>query len=593
MAEKSEKTTTRAERDKVLDQLLKDLEDLKQCGDGEWRARCPCHRIAIGVLHITQHPDGKLSLQCGHPKSKCKPEKIADKMRVPRDCLALPETGPAATEPPAAPSWWERPCEGETWTDPHRLARLFVRATATADGAPTLVQWRDEFHAWRSSAYRALGSGDLDAQLAKHAREVFVADLPHRQSEARAAGSKAVPKLPPVTGRVRADVRTNLAGLTNIPDDGRDAPFWLRGTRDIDPRAVVVAPNGLFTLDRIALGHGPFAPPTPDLFTPNALPFDAPLGECDPPKVWCEKVKEWFGNDTKAVQGLQEWLGYLLSADTAQHKILMLVGPPRSGKGTILRVLEKLAGSANVAATSFAQLSDTFGMQPLIGKRVAVIHDARLSGRTDTAAVAERMLSVSGDDRQPVNRKNLPMVTTRLDVRFVVATNEIPKLTDASGALASRFHILALPNSFLGREDKQLDKKLDAELPAILQWAAKGYVRLRTQGAFTQNEAAAQHHRQLEELSSPVRAFVRERCKIGPEFRETVGELFKSWKNWCEERGLDSGAENVFSRDLRSAFGHIEDTFPRSGEGKRIKYLKGIGLRPFYEWEEPAGTSAA
>ena len=34
-----------------------------------------------------------------------------------------------------------------------------------------------------------------------------------------------------------------------------------------------------------------------------------------------------------------------------------------------------------------------FGLQPLLGKAVAMIQDARLSGRTDAAVVAERLLS--------------------------------------------------------------------------------------------------------------------------------------------------------------------------------------------------------
>jgi len=34
---------------------------------------------------------------------------------------------------------------------------------------------------------------------------------------------------------------------------------------------------------------------------------------------------------------LQDWFGYTLSPDTSQQKMLMIVGPTRSGKGTIGR----------------------------------------------------------------------------------------------------------------------------------------------------------------------------------------------------------------------------------------------------------------
>ena len=57
-----------------------------------------------------------------------------------------------------------------------------------------------------------------------------------------------------------------------------------------------------------------------------------------------------------------------------------------------------------------------------------------------------------------------------LRVRFLVISNELPSLADASGALASRFIVLRLINSFYGREDQRLTERLsrgiarDAEL---------------------------------------------------------------------------------------------------------------------------------
>ena len=89
-------------------------------------------------------------------------------------------------------------------------------------------------------------------------------------------------------------------------------------------------------------------------------------------------------------------------------------------------------------------------------------------------AVVERLLSISGGDDQSVNRKNRTRISTRLSVRFVLASNELPRLPEASGALATRFHILKLPNSFIGKEDHGLKAKLAGEMPAILQWSARG-----------------------------------------------------------------------------------------------------------------------
>jgi putative DNA primase/helicase len=127
-----------------------------------------------------------------------------------------------------------------------------------------------------------------------------------------------------------------------------------------------------------------------------------------------------------------------------------------------------MLGLANCCAPTLAALGTNFGLWPLIGKRLAVIGDARLSGRTDQAVVTERLLSISGEDALTIDRKNLPPVTVKLPTRIVILTNELPRLSDASGALAGRFLILRLENSFYGREGMNLTDRLMKELPGIL-----------------------------------------------------------------------------------------------------------------------------
>jgi putative DNA primase/helicase len=264
--------------------------------------------------------------------------------------------------------------------------------------------------------------------------------------------------------------------------------------------------------------------------------------------------------------------------------VLFVVGPKRSGKGTILRTATNLVGCANVASTTFATLGESFGLENLLGKRMAIIPDGRLSGRTDTAAVVERLLSISGEDAQSVNRKNRRRITTKLRVRFVIASNEVPRLPDASGALASRFHILHTPNSWLGKEDRTLERKLNAELCGILKWAAEGWVRLQQQGAFTGNTAAEQYAEQLAELSSPIRAFVRDACSVGPEHQTEIPRLYQAWRDWNEQRHRECGSEATFGRDLKAACSHITVSQPRGEDGVRIRVYNGIGLRERRDW---------
>src|SRR5690606_25149155 len=98
---------------------------------------------------------------------------------------------------------------------------------------------------------------------------------------------------------------------------------------------------------------------------------------------------------------------------------------------------------------------------------------------------------ISGEDPQDIHRKNLPTITgVRLPVRFVVLTNELPSMRDASGAFLSRVVMIRMTESFYGREDKRLTQKLLQELPGILNWSIIGWQQLQEAGAFTQPESA-------------------------------------------------------------------------------------------------------
>jgi putative DNA primase/helicase len=263
---------------------------------------------------------------------------------------------------------------------------------------------------------------------------------------------------------------------------------------------------------------------------------------------------------------------------------MMIVGPKRSGKGTIGRVLTAIVGKSNVANPTMASMTGEFGLWPLIDKLLAIISDARVGKRADPSIVAERLLSISGEDGQTVNRKNKSFWFGRLFVRFLILTNELPRIPDVSGALASRFVVLLLTESFDGREDPELTDKLLIELPSILNWALAGLKRLRDHGRFEMPQESIAAIRQLEDLASPVGAFLRDWCEPAPNARENVKTLFEAWRYYCEQHGLSPGSSVIFGRNLSA----VRPEIRRTGRGKQRCY-NGIRLsKEGYEQYEQA-----
>jgi putative DNA primase/helicase len=305
--------------------------------------------------------------------------------------------------------------------------------------------------------------------------------------------------------------------------------------------------------------------------------FDPTAG---PPVRWLEFLHKVWRDDPEAVDTLQDWFGYCLLPWTELQKILLIVGPKRSGKGTISRVLKATIGEDNAAGPTLASLGTNFGLQGLLNKTLAVISDARLSGRTDVAIITERLLSISGEDGVDVDRKFLPPLNSvKLKARFVILTNELPRLIDSSGALVSRFIVLRQTESWFGREDHALTVKLLQESPSILLWSIQGYRRLQERGHFVQPESGLHIVEQLEDLSSPIGAFIRECCEVGPDYGEFVRDLFSKWQMWCEAKGKkDVGNEQTFGVNLRAALPSIGMRRP-SVEGERVRKYLGIRLR--------------
>lgn len=444
--------------------------------------------------------------------------------------------------------------------DPMPSARALLGDSFSNGGVKTVRHYRGTFWRWDGASYR---DADIDSVRAS------VWDY---LDNARRLGKEGE-RLPfqPTSASVE-NVISAFKAVCNLPGD-IEAPSWLDGAQGLAAMELLPVQNGL-----LHLPSGRLSDPSPAFFTFRAsgVAFNPDAPE---PKEWLRLLQMIWPNDQQAIEALQDIFGYLLSPDTSQQKIPLIVGPKRSGKGTIARILTALLGQNSVTAPTLASLATNFGLAPLIGKAVAIIGDARLSGKADQSAIAERLLSISGEDSITVDRKFQAAWTGRLGVRFIIMSNELPRLSDASGALASRFLVLTMTNSFYGKEDRGLVNRLMSELPGILNWARAGYMRLRKRGYFVPPTSAHEAVEELEALGSPVAAFVKDRCVVAAGMRVPCDDLYAAWQGWCAENGRrEAGTAQSFGRDVRAAVIGLTVTRPGTGTS-RSRHYEGIALQ--------------
>jgi putative DNA primase/helicase len=442
-------------------------------------------------------------------------------------------------------------------SSPMPVARHLVDTQFTRDNCLTLRYWRGSWWWWRTAHWTELDDHGVRTMLYRFVEHAVYLN-----------GAKFAPWAP--TRRKITDLTDALAAVCQLSQN-TNCPCWL----DDEQRngVIVSVANGLLDVEKRKL-----LPHTPQYFNATSVPFNydpkAPL-----PERWLKFLNQLWPSDPDAIKVLGEWYGYIISGKLDLHKILMTVGPTRGGKGVIARVLTALIGRDNVCGPTLNSLGGEFGLQPLLGKSLAIISDARFVGK-NSGIVVERLLSISGEDTLTVNRKYKDQWSGKLPSRLHIISNELPRLGDASEAITGRIVLLLLTTSWLGKEDHTLEDALKGELTGILNWALDGLHRLVIENGnrFTRVSSSDDAVTVMRDLASPVGAFVREQCITGAAHQINVDDLYAAYKQWAEDNGHTKHDKSTFGRNLRAAVPAITLTRPREAD-RRLRIYAGIDLR--------------
>ena len=211
---------------------------------------------------------------------------------------------------------------------PMDVARVFVaRNHQTEDGELTLHHWRGAWWTWRRSHWREAEPREVRSEL-----YAFTEHGTYVNDQGKPAAWA------PNRHRI-GDLLEALGAICLLPDD-TDQPSWL------DRRAsgsIVATSNGLADItSRTLISHSPL------YFNMTSVPFDYDP-DAPQPKRWLAFLQELWPDDKTAIDALGEWFGYVVSGRLDLHKILLMVGPTRGGKGAIARILGSLVGVPNVS----------------------------------------------------------------------------------------------------------------------------------------------------------------------------------------------------------------------------------------------------
>jgi putative DNA primase/helicase len=451
---------------------------------------------------------------------------------------------------------------------PRDIARQFVndRYWIEVAGMGGLQFWQLAFWHWSGDRWQLIDPETMRSAIYDYTDK----------AEVRRDGSVTV--LNPEARKV-GNILDALQALVNINREVA-MPGWL-GSAVPPPvenlRELIPCANGLLDIrTRSLFAHSPrfwSANVFDFAYDPNAR---APRFE--------QFLEELWPGDPETQEAVLQMIGVCLTDETRYQKIWMFVGPKRGGRGTMGRLIEGLLGEGNYLATSFESFGEPFGLESFVGKKVVVFSDATVDGidYRVMSKIVGRLKTISGQDKQHINRKNKTYYDGKLGCRMITFSNELLAFRDDSGALATRMITIEMLQSFYGREDKNLTEKLLAERSGILNLALDALARIPAcpNAEPIQPRSGRAMGEDLTALTSDAVAFIADLCVVGPGEEVSAEKLFSAWEAWCERSGIRWGWRlQQFTAKIRAAAGApITSSRPRTGKSRKTR-LHGIGLR--------------
>lgn len=271
--------------------------------------------------------------------------------------------------------------------------------------------------------------------------------------------------------------------------------------------SLIAFKNGLLNINSMEL-----LPHTEDFIsTIKVLPYNFnPAAKC--PR-WEQFLQEVFpGEYIQQASLLQEWIGYCISNDTKFQKFAVFIGVQRAGKGIISDVIEKLCGIDNCCGFDVKTLSSDFGRYSLVGKKFGSCNE--MDGLKDKKEFIDAVKTITGNGSISIDRKFKDVLSLKLPTRLLFSTNEYPNLKETSAVLVGRMLPFSFTVSWLGREDFELDKKLEGEIEGICMWALAGLERIRKNNRFSVPDVVERKKSEMAAEMSPVLGFIADKLFV-------------------------------------------------------------------------------
>ena len=297
------------------------------------------------------------------------------------------------------------------------------------------------------------------------------------------------------------------------------------------------------------------------------------LASCE---VWLRFLHDATQGDEGLIRFLRQMSGYCLTGDIREHALFFIYGSGGNGKSVFLNTINGILAEYAQTAVMDAFTASAYDKH---STDIAMLRGARMVSVSETeegrAWAETRIKQLTGGDKVTARFMRQDNFTFAPQFKLVIVGNHKPALHNVDDAAKRRFNIIPFttkPN----KPDRQLEEKLKAEWPAILNWMVEGCLDWQQNGLVRPGVVARATAEYFDDQDI-FGQWLDECCVIGaPEF-EVASRLFQAWKAFAERQGDRSGSAKAFSANLTKR-GFVADQ--QRINGHKCRLYRGLSL-PF------------
>jgi putative DNA primase/helicase len=265
-----------------------------------------------------------------------------------------------------------------------------------------------------------------------------------------------------------------------------------------------------------------------------ATKFD-PAARCD---LWTKTIESFWPNQPDMARFIQKAVGYAFTGDIKEQVLFCLFGAGSNGKSVFQNTLVRLAGDYGyVAPFSTLEFHERGGISNdvaiLQGKRFVVASETQENIRLNEG----RIKSLTGDSHITARFLYQEPFTFRPVAKFWLGFNHKPKVVDDSHGFWRRIRLLTFDRVFTDAEqDKDLETKLVAEFPGILNWIIEGCQMWLTEG-LQPSTAVIKDTEDYKKESNPLTDFIDDCCIPCDTGIVTNSDIWEEYCLWVRRSG--------------------------------------------------------